>query len=67
MMIMMIDFPDYTINDKVLDGIILLEPHKCPECSSDMEYHSMVNIGDDRIRRWWHKPDSCARMWDHAN
>ena len=59
--------------DNILDGIILLEPKRCPDCDTPLEYWSMPDYDDNlklqgRIRRWWHlnKNTDCDRMWDHV-
>ncbi len=60
----------YSIQDKITDGIIILEGHKCPDCNSIMEYWSMQDFENDgRIRRWWHTNNNvkCNRFWDHGN
>jgi hypothetical protein len=64
------------IEDKILDGILLLDQKRCPECNISLNFWSMPDYDDDlnlqgRIRRWWHfehnKESNCPRMWDHAN
>ena len=35
--------------DKILDGILLLEQKKCPDCDIPMEYWSMPNYDDNNI------------------
>lgn len=61
------------MNDKILDGILLLDQKKCPECNAPLTFWSMPDYDDNnelrgRIRRWWHltKDTDCNRMWCHV-